>query len=621
MKKRYLDISKIMNFFKLLIILTIFGFLIEIFIFNFKILTLKKSDKGVIEISDYNKISNDKSTIIKINLKNKYVNKLKIIYKTDKDINVDVEYIINDYYGKNKLKKNSDVFDNEVKLQVLNVRNNAKNISITYDSKQELSIKKIYIDNQFRINFFRVFFVINLLLIATIIYYFYKNGGKSNSIHKYFFIIGMLLGISMIILQPSTTFYSFDDQIHFKNTYELIGNNFKWSVGEYSMLDMKSVGRDSISSSEEQINQMKILNDKSFSGFATQSGRLIAYNQIAYFPSAVTYHFTKLLGIPFSISFKLSKIANLIIYLLIFSYAIKISCVGKRLLTVLGLLPSSLFLACQFSYDSAVISGITLGIVMLVNWFANKEFKVNYKNMTIFLLSMFYATFTKAVYVPFMLLFLFIPKEKFDSVKTERKVKIVLLIIFLLILATFALPSTVLSDTGGDIRGGATNISEQFKLILTHPFSYIMILKNNALDLFSERFMGEFALGGFAYINYIKGNLYYILLIIIMFVTITDNEKVISIKNKLLFAMCTFGTIILIWTALYLSFTPVGSMGIGGVQPRYFIPLFFPLLICFQSKKIKNKFYEKKYNTAIITIMAAIFIVLVYNFVFINYCL
>ena len=64
---------------------------------------------------------------------------------------------------------------------------------------------------------------------------------------------------------------------------------------------------------------------------------------------------------------------NLLTYLFIFGYAIKISCVGKKILTVIGLLPSSIFLATQFSYDPAVISGLTLSIVMLINWFMDKK--------------------------------------------------------------------------------------------------------------------------------------------------------------------------------------------------------------------------------------------------------
>ena len=50
----------------------------------------------------------------------------------------------------------------------------------------------------------------------------------------------------------------------------------------------------------------------------------------------------------------------------------------------------------------------------------------------------------------------------------------------------------------------------------------------------------------------------------------------------------------LIWTALYLSFTPVGSLVINGVQSRYFIPLILPLLIIINTNKIKTNFNKER---------------------------
>ena len=40
-----------------------------------------------------------------------------------------------------------------------------------------------------------------------------------------------------------------------------------------------------------------------------------------------------------------------------------------------------------------------------------------------------------------------------------------------------------------------------------------------------------------------------------------------------------FMSAVLIWTAMYVSFTPPGSAEIAGVQGRYFVPLMFPLYL------------------------------------------
>ena len=618
MKK--IDCKKFVKLFCILISFIVVSFLVELLLFNFSVLKLNKSEKNIIDVNNYTIIKKDKT--IKFDIEKKYVNKLKISYKSKNDIKMNLEYESFNYYNKKQKKQVSDVFDNEVNLQVININSRCKNVVITFDSFDGMEIEKIYIDNQISINYFRVVFMFNTMLLILIIYSFYKKGSPTKKIHKYFFISGLILGWTLIFLQPTSTFYSYDDQIHFKNTYELIGSSFNWNESEYAMVDGHGVGRDSISSIEEQVNQKKFLNKNKKTNFITTSGRFIEYNQVSYLPGSIIYHLLKYFGVPFSILFKFTKLINLIIYLCIFGYAIKITKIGKRLLTVIGLIPSSLFLASQFSYDSAVISGLTLGIVILMNWFVDQNFKVNFKNLAIFLFAMLYANFTKAIYVPFLFLFLFIPHEKFENKKDEIWIKTMMVILSLLILATFALPSTILSTNEGDLRGGATNVSAQFRLILSHPLSYAMVLKDNALLFFSDRLIGNYALGGFGYINYISGNLYYFTLLFMFFVAFTDTEKnFLSRKQKILFVLCSILTIIVIWTALYLSFTPVKSISINGVQPRYFIPMIFPILIGFQVNKISCKISEKKYNSMVLFVMSMIFLILLYQFILLRYCM
>ena len=41
----------------------------------------------------------------------------------------------------------------------------------------------------------------------------------------------------------------------------------------------------------------------------------------------------------------------------------------------------------------------------------------------------------------------------------------------------------------------------------------------------------------------------------------------------------------LIWSALYLSYSPVGATHISGVQPRYYYPLMLPLMLLLGNKR------------------------------------
>ena len=106
-----------------------------------------------------------------------------------------------------------------------------------------------------------------------------------------------------------------------------------------------------------------------------------------------------------------------------------------------------------------------------------------------------------------------------------------------------------------------------------------------------------------------------------LFVGITDTENnTLKNNHRCLIVLDLLGVILLVWTALYLSFTPVGLNTINGVQARYFIPFIFPLIICFQSRNIKNKIAEKRYNTMIFALMNLVMLLSIYEIVLKVFC-
>ena len=74
------------------------------------------------------------------------------------------------------------------------------------------------------------------------------------------------------------------------------------------------------------------------------------------------------------------------------------------------------------------------------------------------------------------------------------------------------------------------------------------------------------------------------------------------------------GVMYLIWTALYLSFTPVGLGHINGVQARYYIPLLLLIATLSFNNKIKLKMTQKCYNVIIITMgIIVVWLFVLYN--------
>ena len=603
-------------------LLIILSFILELTIFNHNILLLSKNDRIVELINDY-KISYDKKdTIIEMNINDKYVNKLNINYNTDKDIPYKIEYITDDYYNNDTSKEIiNDKFDNEVNETIINFRSKVKNLKIIYETNDNLNINNIKIDNTLKINYYRIIFLFLILLLLCLLIKFYKNGFKTELLHRYFFIFGLIIGSLFIVLQPSSTYSSWDDQIHFQVVNTFFGGNLNWTIGEVSMIADSPVGRGGVNSIEEQTNQIKYINSNKESGYLTKDKKFITYNKIAYIPSVAGYHLSKMLKLPFDICFKMGKMMNLIVYLLIISYAIKISKVGKRIIAIIGFIPTSIFLATQYSYDPAVTSGIILASVMLLNWLVDKETKITFKDLLIFIIIILYGSLSKAVYIPIALLFIFIPSNRFKNKKQSLTVKIGVILIIIAVMTTFILPS-VSGQLSGDERVGNTSVTEQLKTIVNNPIGYTKILKDTMITRFIEYHFSESALTSFSYLNKTSNTLYFIFLILFLFVAITDSTKYeLKPIHRIFGLIIVIGIEVLIWTALYLSFTPVGLNTINGVQARYFIPLLFLLIISIRTNKIKNTITDKNYNMLLFSTIYIIFTFAIYNNILLPFCM
>ena len=594
----------------------VISILIEVLYFNYNAIFNNIPSENI----DFSTTTQDGNAVLNLNLDSQYINKLIINYDATKDIEYSLRYSSQDLFGEEKENIIKDIFDDSFNTSTTNIRNYVSNIAIEYASSEatNLNIRSLETDNDFQFNLTRAFSIFLVLILFYCLIVFYKNRFKTEKFHIYFAVVGTILGTIIILAQPSSTFYSYDDQIHFQNAVDLFSiGDTTYSVGEYHSTEANvanSAGRGSVNSIEEQQAQNNLF-DSGSSTYSKTVKFAPTYNKIGYIPMSLGYHLAKFANLPFSICFKIGKFFNLLFYILLIAYTIKTIKIGKRLLAIIALLPTSIFLASEYSYDPAVFIGLTIFIAQLVNLYLDKNTKFDFKTAVILFASISYACFVKAIYVPFFLLTLLVPKEKFDTPKQARLVKAGTLALTILLSATFVLP-TISGTMESDSRGGSTSVSGQLTSMLSHPTDYIKLLGNTAVAQFSDKVSQ-----GFDDLSYIyneakrsSSNFFYILLILLLFVSITDNTgNSLSKKHRLSILIASLVTSLLIWTALYITFTPVGDNTINGVQSRYFLPLLFPLLICLQPKNIKNSINPRLYNTIILTIPVIINIITIFT--------
>lgn len=157
-------------------------------------------------------------------------------------------------------------------------------------------------------------------------------------------------------------------------------------------------------------------------------------------------------------------------------------------------------------------------------------------------------------------------------------------------------------------NSSAISVSGQISFISANPLEYMGILLNTIwgnYHYFLVMFVGNFG----RLDTPLPNILVYIFIIVLSLVSILDKSKVnIVLKQKLISLIILSIVFISIFTLEFITWTPVGSATIAGIQGRYFIPVAPLFFILFFNKKFNYdlKFFNK-------TIIFFIIIVLIFT--------
>ncbi|MBW4682866.1 MAG: DUF2142 domain-containing protein [Microcoleus vaginatus WJT46-NPBG5] len=315
------------------------------------------------------------------------------------------------------------------------------------------------------------------------------------------------------------------------------------------------------------------------------------YSPIPYLPQALGMAFGQLLGGSPIIIFYLGRAVNLFVWVGLIYLAIKITPIYKWLLFLLALTPMQLFQAASLSADAFTnAASFLLAAIFFQMAFEPAQHIKFIKIISIASLSILIGL-SKTAYFPLNLLYLLIPIKKLGSV---TKYFLGFFGINLLTLIALLTWSSLIKDLYIPLRPATDNVvlSEQVNYILNQPMQFILTQINTFSTYglnYLEQLIGKLgwldtSLPKFHIISYI------ILLVTVALVSHKSDIK-ISLFQKTIALIIILLTGLLITTAMYLAWTPVGAGLIEGVQGRYFIPLtpLFFLLLYNQKIKINLK--------------------------------
>ena len=305
------------------------------------------------------------------------------------------------------------------------------------------------------------------------------------------------------------------------------------------------------------------------------------------------------LELPFLWQFLIPRMMGTVFYAVVTFLGMRKIREGKALYALACLIPTSIFIAANYSY-TYWLSALTLyGCACMAGMFQGST-EASVPNVLKMVAALVLATLPRPVYFLLLFVALLIPEERYASKRACWVMRGVIVVGALVAASAYFVPLLQRgSFGGGDSRGGDNvNPDEQVRWILSHPGEYASILWNFFFGPFMMEGGGAdvgdiYLVGGFLTPKAMPGLLInydrfpraheafgYVYTLLLLFCALTDRDGETHHGPLPEVAVILMSAIIciLFTTLLYIDFTNVGLEYVRGVQRRYFLPLVYPLL-------------------------------------------
>ncbi len=298
------------------------------------------------------------------------------------------------------------------------------------------------------------------------------------------------------------------------------------------------------------------------------------YSPVLYLPHLPGIILGRLFNLsPLKIMY-LGRFTGLLGYIALMVVALRLAPFGRWLFFLLGLMPVSLFVGSAINADP-----VTLGIAFIFTAFclklAYEEGPLPKPQFYVLLGLGACLALCKGAYVPLLLLFLLIPRTRFND---RRRWLLAAGIFFGACLAVFALWAIVTLGLHTRPRPGV-DAAGQIRFILGHPFEYLKIVM---FTLHKRQLHLLFTMvGGLGHLDAVIPNLHFIsYLCVLLFAALVDarEDLVLDGRKRLLLAAAFVLNSAFLITVVYVNSIPVGDPEIYDLSGRYWIAC-APLLL------------------------------------------
>lgn len=337
-----------------------------------------------------------------------------------------------------------------------------------------------------------------------------------------------------------------------------------------------------------------------------------SYTIVSYVPHTITLAILKAINTPPVYMMFILRLCSLFLYTALIYAAIKLTPVKKYTFALISIAPLPIYLGATINTDHLVI-GLCFLLTAYTLRLIYKTEKIDTKKLLLFFLLIFLICVCKFTYLPMILLFLTIPKEKFLSAGLKIKSFMTMLIVCTGWITGFILYN--INIFKGTFTYYNKNALNAIISIFQHPIDYIIRIIKTLIFYFNEyttRMLSDFGCSD----TNVSGLLItaYFILLIFTAIYYDKQEKPFSQKQKYIFSFIFIAVLILTLSANYIIFAYSPRGLIEGFKGRYLLPVLPLFLFLFDNSKFK----QCKTNLFVVSIVYSLIFMLCFIFTLIN---
>ena len=434
---------------------------------------------------------------------------------------------------------------------------------------------------------------------------------EDHSLEKLFLLEASVFGIVLMMIFP--LYGVADEPKHMRTAYDLSNTMLmipKTPEGIYMRKDDADFDMNYVGYNTEQIvdyvNQMAaplesdelvLVTDKTEFAYTLEYTRrpsVIHGESYQYLFTAIGITLGRLMGVNTITMYLMGRFFNMLFYIIVMYFCIKLVPIGKILFYSIALLPMPLHMAASTSRDAFRIACpallIALTLYLLFNEdISDKKKKILSAVLVVTGLLLFplrrYAYAFIALFPPVV----YVYKKEIISRKVLHRIFFGLcgLAVLFIIFKGFIYRGNLIPEPQLLVsKSGEPGYTKEF--FFNHPLTLLRLFKNSLLIdgyWYITTMIGEYL--GWLDVSYPDIFVFSLLLVLILN-TIPRSYETVEMPAIFKFALFTMSvlTILLSLTGMAMTYTAMTMDTIDGIQGRYFLPVAYPLLLSFNNKSV-----------------------------------